>query len=129
MNQAFICDAVRTPFGRFGGALATMRADDLAALPLKALLARNPGLDPSRIDDVIFGCANQAGEDNRNVARMALLLAGLPESVPGSTINRLCGSKTSPMSLPSPVPIRTRSPYAVSCAPPRRKRRGVSPMS
>ena len=81
MNQAFICDAVRTPFGRFGGALATMRADDLAALPLKALLARNPGLDPSRIDDVIFGCANQAGEDNRNVARMALLLAGLPESV------------------------------------------------
>ena len=89
MNQAFICDAVRTPFGRFGGALATMRADDLAALPLKALLARNPGLDPSRIDDVIFGCANQAGEDNRNVARMALLLAGLPESVPGSTINRL----------------------------------------
>ena len=76
MNQAFICDAVRTPFGRFGGALATMRADDLAALPLKALLARNPGLDPSRIDDVIFGCANQAGEDNRNVARMALLLAG-----------------------------------------------------
>ncbi len=84
MNQAFICDAVRTPFGRFGGALATMRADDLAALPLKALLARNPGLDPSRIDDVIFGCANQAGEDNRNVARMALLLAGLPESVPGA---------------------------------------------
>ena len=92
MNQAFICDAVRTPFGRFGGALATMRADDLAALPLKALLARNTGLDPSRIDDVIFGCANHAGEDNRNVARMALLLAGLPESVPGSTINRLCGS-------------------------------------
>ena len=92
MNQAFICDAVRTPFGRFGGTLATMRADDLAALPLKALLERNPGLDPSRIDDVILGCANQAGEDNRNVARMALLLAGLAESVPGSTINRLCGS-------------------------------------
>ena len=92
MNQAFICDAVRTPFGRFGGTLATMRADDLAALPLKALLERNPGLDPSRIDDVILGCANQAGEDNRNVARMALLLAGLPESVPGSTLNRLCGS-------------------------------------
>ena len=80
MNQAFICDAVRTPFGRFGGALATMRADDLAALPLKALLARNPGLDPSHIDDVIFGCANQAGEDNRNVARMALLLA-LPSGI------------------------------------------------
>ena len=81
MNQAFICDAVRTPFGRFGGTLATLRADDLAALPLKALLERNPGLDPARIDDVIYGCANQAGEDNRNVARMALLLAGLPESV------------------------------------------------
>ncbi|HCB1499169.1 TPA: 3-oxoadipyl-CoA thiolase [Klebsiella michiganensis] len=92
MNQAFICDAARTPFGRFGGTLATMRADDLAALPLKALLERNPGLDPARIDDVIYGCANQAGEDNRNVARMALLLAGLPESVPGSTVNRLCGS-------------------------------------
>ncbi|EOT8833277.1 3-oxoadipyl-CoA thiolase [Escherichia fergusonii] len=92
MNQAFICDAVRTPFGRFGGSLATVRADDLAAIPLKALLSRNPGLDPAFIDDVIYGCANQAGEDNRNVARMALLLAGLPESVPGSTINRLCGS-------------------------------------
>lgn len=92
MNQAFICDAVRTPFGRFGGTLATVRADDLAAIPLKALLSRNPGLDPAFIDDVIYGCANQAGEDNRNVARMALLLAGLPESVPGSTINRLCGS-------------------------------------
>ncbi|MDM4221854.1 3-oxoadipyl-CoA thiolase [Klebsiella pasteurii] len=92
MNQAFICDAVRTPFGRFGGTLATLRADDLAALPLKALLERNPGLDSARIDDVIYGCANQAGEDNRNVARMALLLAGLPESVPGSTVNRLCGS-------------------------------------
>ncbi|WP_333500413.1 3-oxoadipyl-CoA thiolase [Kluyvera sp. CHPC 1.2972] len=92
MNQAFICDAVRTPFGRFGGTLASVRADDLAALPLKALLERNPGLDPARIDDVIYGCANQAGEDNRNVARMALLLAGLPETVPGTTINRLCGS-------------------------------------
>ncbi|MDX6042084.1 3-oxoadipyl-CoA thiolase [Scandinavium lactucae] len=92
MTQAYICDAVRTPFGRFGGTLASVRADDLAALPLKALLARNPGLDPAHIDDVIYGCANQAGEDNRNVARMALLLAGLPESVPGSTINRLCGS-------------------------------------
>lgn len=92
MNQAFICDAVRTPFGRFGGMLANVRADDLAAIPLKALLERNPGLDPALIDDVIYGCANQAGEDNRNVARMALLLAGLPESVPGSTVNRLCGS-------------------------------------
>ena len=92
MNQAFICDAVRTPFGRYGGTLATLRADDLAALPLKALIARHPNLDWSQIDDVIYGCANQAGEDNRNVARMALLLAGLPESVPGSTLNRLCGS-------------------------------------
>ena len=92
MNQAFICDAVRTPFGRFGGTLATMRADDLAALPLKALLERNPGLDPARIDDVIYGCANQAGEDNRNVAHMATLLAGYPYTVPGTTINRLCGS-------------------------------------
>ncbi|HFZ8993363.1 TPA: 3-oxoadipyl-CoA thiolase [Citrobacter freundii] len=92
MTQAFICDAVRTPFGRFGGALSSVRADDLAALPLKALLERHPGLDPALIDDVIYGCANQAGEDNRNVARMALLLAGLPVSVPGSTVNRLCGS-------------------------------------
>lgn len=92
MNQAFICDAVRTPFGRFGGTLASVRADDLAAVPLKALLERHPALDPALIDDVVYGCANQAGEDNRNVARMALLLAGLPESVPGSTVNRLCGS-------------------------------------
>ncbi|MEX3019635.1 3-oxoadipyl-CoA thiolase [Kluyvera sp. STS39-E] len=92
MNQAFICDAVRTPFGRFGGTLCGIRADDLAALPLKALLERNRGLDPALIDDVIYGCANQAGEDNRNVARMALLLAGLPDTVPGSTVNRLCGS-------------------------------------
>lgn len=92
MTQAFICDAVRTPFGRFGGTLAGVRADDLAALPLKTLLERNPNLDPALIDDVIYGCANQAGEDNRNVARMALLLAGLPETVPGSTVNRLCGS-------------------------------------
>ena len=92
MPSALICDAVRTPIGRYGGALASVRADDLAAVPLKALLERNPGLDPAAIDDVVLGCANQAGEDNRNVARMALLLAGLPSSVPGSTINRLCGS-------------------------------------
>ncbi|WP_268258464.1 thiolase family protein, partial [Serratia marcescens] len=92
MQQALICDAVRTPFGRYGGALSALRADDLAALPLKALLARLPQLDPQAIDDVILGCANQAGEDNRNVARMALLLAGLPHSVPGTTLNRLCGS-------------------------------------
>lgn len=92
MNQAYICDAIRTPFGRYGGALAGVRTDDLAALPIAALVARNPGVDWSRVDDVYYGCANQAGEDNRNVARMATLLAGLPVEVPGSTINRLCGS-------------------------------------
>jgi len=92
MNQAFICDGVRTPFGRFGGTLSTIRSDDLAALPLKALMDRHPNVDWSAVDDVIYGCANQAGEDNRNVARMALLLAGMPETVPGTTINRLCGS-------------------------------------
>ena len=88
----FLCDAVRTPIGRYGGALAQVRADDLAAIPIRELLKRNPGVDWSAMDDVILGCANQAGEDNRNVARMALLLAGLPESVPGTTMNRLCGS-------------------------------------
>ena len=92
MTDAFIVDAIRTPFGRFGGALASVRADDLAALPIAALIARNPGIDWSQVDDVLYGCANGAGEDNRNVARMAALLAGLPPSVPGSTINRLCGS-------------------------------------
>jgi 3-oxoadipyl-CoA thiolase len=92
MAEAFICDYIRTPIGRFGGALATVRTDDLGAVPLKALMARNTGLDFAAIDEVIFGCANQAGEDNRNVARMSLLLAGLPVSVPGTTINRLCGS-------------------------------------
>jgi 3-oxoadipyl-CoA thiolase len=91
-SEVFLCDAVRTPIGRFGGALATVRTDDLAAVPLKALQARNPNIDWSRLDDVYFGCANQAGEDNRDVARMALLLAGLPETVPGTTINRLCAS-------------------------------------
>jgi len=90
--EVFICDAVRTPFGRYGGALATIRTDDLAAIPLRALLERNPGVDWGAVDDVIYGCANQAGEDNRNVARMALLLAGLPKEVPGATVNRLCGS-------------------------------------
>ncbi|MGS0623037.1 3-oxoadipyl-CoA thiolase [Ralstonia sp. VS2407] len=92
MTEAFICDAIRTPIGRYGGSLSTVRADDLGAVPLKALMARNPQVDWTAIDDVIFGCANQAGEDNRNVARMSSLLAGLPDSVPGSTINRLCGS-------------------------------------
>ena len=92
MTDAFICDAVRTPIGRYGGALAAVRADDLAAIPIAALLKRNPSLEPAAVDEVLLGCANQAGEDNRNVARMALLLAGLPVSVPGATINRLCGS-------------------------------------
>ena len=92
MTEAFICDAVRTPIGRYGGALSMVRTDDLGAIPLRALLARNPALDPAAIEEVLFGCANQAGEDNRNVARMALLLAGLPQDVPAATINRLCGS-------------------------------------
>ncbi|HYQ50544.1 MULTISPECIES: 3-oxoadipyl-CoA thiolase [unclassified Pseudomonas] len=92
MRDVFICDAIRTPIGRFGGALAGVRADDLAAVPLKALIERNPGVQWDQLDEVFFGCANQAGEDNRNVARMALLLAGLPESVPGVTLNRLCAS-------------------------------------
>ena len=92
MTQAFICDAIRTPFGRYGGVLSSVRADDLAALPIKALIARHPGLDWSAVTDVLYGCANQAGEDNRNVARMAALLAGLPVEVGGATINRLCGS-------------------------------------
>jgi acetyl-CoA acyltransferase len=92
MQEVFICDAIRTPIGRYGGALSAVRPDDMAAMVLKALLDRNPGIDPSHIDDVLLGCANQAGEDNRNVARMALLLAGFPDAVPGATINRLCGS-------------------------------------
>jgi acetyl-CoA C-acetyltransferase len=91
-RQAFICDAIRTPFGRYGGALSSVRTDDLGAIPLKALMARNPKVDWQAVTDVLYGCANQAGEDNRNVARMALLLAGLPVEVPGATINRLCGS-------------------------------------
>jgi 3-oxoadipyl-CoA thiolase len=92
MTDAYICDAIRTPFGRYGGSLASVRADDLAAIPIAALVSRNAKVDWGALDDLIFGCANQAGEDNRNVARMALLLAGLPKEVPGSTVNRLCGS-------------------------------------
>ncbi len=92
MREVFICDAIRTPIGRFGGGLASVRADDLAALPIKALIARNPSVNWDEVDEVFFGCANQAGEDNRNVARMAALLAGLPESIPGVTLNRLCAS-------------------------------------
>jgi acetyl-CoA acyltransferase len=92
MTEAFICDYIRTPIGRFGGSLSSVRADDLGAIPLKALMERNANVDWAAVDDVVYGCANQAGEDNRNVARMALLLAGLPQDVPGSTVNRLCGS-------------------------------------
>ena len=92
MQDAYICDAVRSPIGRFGGALSTVRADDLAAHPLKALMARLPDLDWTAVDEVVYGAANQAGEDNRNIARMALLLAGLPQTVPGITLNRLCAS-------------------------------------
>jgi acetyl-CoA acyltransferase len=92
MNDAFICDAIRTPFGKYGGALSSIRADDLAAIPITTLMQRNSRVDWGALDDVIYGCANQAGEDNRNVARMALLLAGLPKDVPGATVNRLCGS-------------------------------------
>ena len=92
MADAFICDYIRTPIGRFAGSLSAVRADDLGAVPLKALIERNGRVDWEAVDDVIFGCANQAGEDNRNVARMSSLLAGLPVSVPGTTINRLCGS-------------------------------------
>src|SRR5882672_11946117 len=92
MSEAFICDAIRTPFGRYGGALASVRADDLGALPLRALIERNRAVDWSAVDDLVYGCANQAGEDNRNVGRMSLLLAGLPQEIPGDTVNRLCGS-------------------------------------
>mgnify|MGYP003945672343 CR=1 FL=1 len=96
---AFICDAIRTPFGRYGGALSSMRADDLGAIPIKALMERNPGVNWAEVDDVLYGCANQAGEDNRNVGRMASLLAGLPVEVPGNTINRLCGSSLDAIGL------------------------------
>ena len=101
MSEVFICDAIRTPIGRYGGSLSAIRTDDLAALPLKALTERNPGVDWGAVDDVIYGCANQAGEDNRNVARMALLLAGVPKEVPGSTVNRLCGSSLDAVSIAS----------------------------
>ena len=101
MAEAFICDYIRTPIGRFGGSLSSVRADDLAAIPLAALKARNTNVDWEAVDDVIFGCANQAGEDNRNVARMALLLAGLPEKIPGATVNRLCGSGMDALTIAS----------------------------
>jgi acetyl-CoA acyltransferase len=101
MTTAYICDAIRTPIGRYGGSLASVRADDLAAIPIKALLERNANVDWNVLDDVIFGCANQAGEDNRNVGRMALLLAGLPKEIPGSTVNRLCGSSMDAVAVAS----------------------------
>jgi len=99
MTTAFVCDAIRTPVGRYGGSLAGVRTDDLAAIPIKALVARNPGVDWNALDDVVYGCANQAGEDNRNVARMALLLAGLAKEVSGTTVNRLCGSSMDAISV------------------------------
>ncbi len=101
MDSAFICDAIRTPFGRYGGTLAAIRTDDLAAIPIKALVDRNPKVHWNGLDDVVYGCANQAGEDNRNVGRMALLLAGLPKEVPGDTVNRLCGSSMDAMAIAS----------------------------
>jgi 3-oxoadipyl-CoA thiolase len=101
MADAFICDAVRTPFGRYGGALSSVRPDDLGAIPIKALMSRNASVDWGALDDVVYGCANQAGEDNRNIGRMSLLLAGLPEQVPGSTINRLCGSSMDAIGIAS----------------------------
>ncbi len=128
MNQAYICDAIRTPFGRYGGALSSVRTDDLGAIPLKALMARNPNVDWQAVTDVIFGCANQAGEDNRNVARMASLLAGMPVSVPGETVNRLCASGMSAVAnaaraiklgegdyyVAGGVESMTRAPYVMS---------------
>src|SRR5881394_1008397 len=99
MEHAYICDAIRTPFGKYAGALASIRTDDHASLPIRALMERNPKADWGALDDVIYGCANQAGEDNRNVARMALLLGGLPKEVPGATVNRLCGSSMEAVSV------------------------------
>ena len=101
MDSAYICDAIRTPFGRYAGTLSTVRTDDLAAIPIKALIERNPKVDWNALDDVVYGCANQAGEDNRNVGRMALLLAGLPKEVPGDTVNRLCGSSMDAIAIAS----------------------------
>jgi 3-oxoadipyl-CoA thiolase len=131
MREVFICDAVRTPIGRYGGALAKVRTDDLAAVPIKALLARNSKADWSRLDEVFYGCANQSGEDNRNVARMALLLAGLPETIPGVTVNRLCASglnavgdaaraiRTGEMdfAIAGGVESMTRAPFVMGKAP------------
>jgi acetyl-CoA acetyltransferase family protein len=130
VKEAFVCDAVRTPIGRYGGALANVRTDDLGAVPIRALIERNPSVDWGAVDDVVYGCANQAGEDNRNVGRMALLLAGLPIEVPGTTVNRLCGSsldavaiaaraiKSGEMSLviAGGVESMTRAPFVIAKA-------------
>src|SRR6478752_6179052 len=99
MSEAFLCDGLRTPIGRYGGALSAVRADDLAAVPIKALVERYAKVDWAAVDDVVYGCANQAGEDNRNVGRMALLLAGMPQEVTGTTVNRLCGSSMDAASI------------------------------
>src|SRR5207245_1786033 len=109
METAYICDAIRTPFGRYGGALASVRTDDIAAIPLKALVDRNAAVDWNAVDDVVYGCANQAGEDNRNIARMALLLAGLPKEVPGTTVNRLCGSRRALRGIAAISSVRTEA--------------------
>src|SRR5258708_20144213 len=114
MTDAYICDAICTPFGRYGGALAGVRADDLAAIPIAALMSRNAKVDWGALDDVIFGCANQAGEDNRNVARMALLLAGLPKEVPGSTVNRLCGSSMDAIAFAPPPTNNPQPDFVIS---------------
>ena len=114
MAEAFICDYIRTPIGRFGGSLSSVRTDDLAAIPLKSLLERNAAVDWAAIDDVVLGCANQAGEDNRNVARMALLLAGLPKDVSGSTVNRLCGSGMDAVTIAAQSTAALRSSSAFS---------------
>src|SRR5260370_7550968 len=107
METAYICDAIRTPFGRYGGTLASIRTDDLAAIPIKALVERNASVDWNAVDDVVYGCANQAGEDNRNVARMALLLAGLPKEVPATTVDRPCRRNHTPLPPPH-QPLQSR---------------------
>src|SRR5665213_3192477 len=116
-REAFLCDAVRTPIGRYGGALAKVRTDDLASAPLKALMTRHPKVDWEKLDEVYFGCANQAGEDNRNVARMALLLAGLPVSVPGVTLNRLCASGMEAVGAAAPTASMPEAHSRLSVTP------------
>src|SRR5450631_694944 len=121
MTHAYIVDAIRTPFGRYGGALSSVRTDDLGAIPIRALMARNPGVDWGAVVDVIYGCANQAGEDNRNVARMAALLAGLPIVVPGATVNRLCGSGMDAVGTAARAIKRGEAEFIIRCCWPARK--------